>query len=113
MRTFSKSLQAEELIRAHRLAPARTVDHIEYLKNIITLFDVELLRCLQETGYDDWLRMLKTLHSIELLGGAMLFGEVGDDMSYFGSTTMKARQAGKRTAPTLRIAAKATSSAVF
>lgn len=89
-----EALQAEELTGAHRFVLAEIMTHIEEIEARMTRFDLELLRSLEDAGYEAPLRLLQTLPGIDLMGAAMLLVEIGADMSVFGSAQRLASWVG-------------------
>jgi transposase len=81
-----------ELSPSHRFVLDELMAHIEDIEARIARFDAYLLRAL--AGERNTLELLQTLPGVDLIGAAMLFVEIGKDMSLFGGADKLASWAG-------------------
>lgn len=80
-----KSLEGHRLDDHHRRMLHYSLDHLAFLEGQIAAIDAEVLRLIEEAGYQEAFTLLQSIPGVQEISAAAVLAETGADMSVFAS----------------------------
>ena len=78
-----QAIEGHRLREHHRKLLRFSLDHLAFLEAQVATIDGEVLRLIQESGYEKPFQLLQSVPGVQQTSAAVLLAEVGADMSVF------------------------------